>query len=119
MAVSVDTQDNTLSSSSSSSIAYKNEPWRDRHLSNYIVRAKEPFNAEAKLDKLVESFVTPTENHFRRNHGPIPDIDGEKWTMSIEVACKHNACTKTVTLSDIQAQEQFEVVAVLECAGNR
>ncbi|KAJ1664521.1 hypothetical protein EV178_004034 [Coemansia sp. RSA 1646] len=107
------------SSSSSSSTAYENEPWRDRHLPNYIVRAKEPFNAEAKLDKLIENFVTPTENHFRRNHGPIPDIAAEEWSMSIEVSCKPMSCTKTVTLHDIKSLEQFEVVAVLECAGNR
>ncbi|KAJ2505130.1 hypothetical protein GGI11_007117, partial [Coemansia sp. RSA 2049] len=95
-------------------------PWCERSLPNYIVRAKEPFNAEAKLDRLIENFVTPTENHFRRNHGPIPDIDGEEWSMSIEVSCNPRmSCTRTVKLCNIQELEQFEVVAVLECAGNR
>ncbi|KAJ2360106.1 hypothetical protein H4S02_012049, partial [Coemansia sp. RSA 2611] len=67
-------------SKSSKADAYADEPWSDRTLSNYIVRAEHPFNAEVRLDKLVEDFVTPTDKHFRRNHGPIPNIDGSEWT---------------------------------------
>ncbi|KAJ2476330.1 hypothetical protein EV174_004962, partial [Coemansia sp. RSA 2320] len=102
--------------------AYADEPWSDRTLSNYIVRAKEPFNAEVKLDKLVEDFVTPTEKHFRRNHGPIPSICGAEWSMSVEVVCSApsvKAGVKAVCLADLAGLRQFEVVAVLECAGNR
>ncbi|KAJ2721979.1 hypothetical protein GGI07_003629 [Coemansia sp. Benny D115] len=100
--------------------SYVDEPWCERDLSNYVVRAKEPFNAEVKLDKLVEHFITPTERHFRRNHGPIPNISADQWKMDVEIACdsKHGSI-KTLRLKDIHRLPQFEVVAVLECAGNR
>ncbi|KAJ2034413.1 hypothetical protein GGI03_003305 [Coemansia sp. RSA 2337] len=109
-------------SSSSAANAYADEPWSDRTLSNYIVRAEHPFNAEVRLDKLVEDFVTPTDKHFRRNHGPIPNIDGAEWSMSVEIGCRAapaKSCTKTIRLEDLVSLRQFEVVAVLECAGNR
>ncbi|KAI8324953.1 sulfite oxidase-like protein [Martensiomyces pterosporus] len=110
------------SAQNKTSNVYKDEPWSERTLSNYIVRAKEPFNAEAKLDRLVENFVTPTDRHFRRNHGAIPNLDGPSWQMSIEIA---SACPSvkqhsvSVGISDLFKLQQFEVVAVLECAGNR
>ncbi|KAJ2228052.1 hypothetical protein IWW45_006766 [Coemansia sp. RSA 485] len=101
---------------------YGDEPWSDRSLENYVVRAKHPFNAEVKLDKLVEHFVTPTERHFRRNHGPIPNIDGDAWTMTVEINTRRPSVRKsvhTVALADLRRLRQFDVVAVLECAGNR
>ncbi|KAJ1891973.1 hypothetical protein LPJ66_006620 [Kickxella alabastrina] len=107
---------------SSAQNIYADEPWNDRHLSNYVVRAEKPFNAEVKLDKLIEHFVTPTERHFRRNHGPIPNLDPETWSVTVEINSLASSApqrTKVFRLSDIQRLQQFEVVAVLECAGNR
>ncbi|KAJ2125454.1 hypothetical protein IW147_000803 [Coemansia sp. RSA 720] len=98
---------------------YVDEPWCDRKLDNYIIRAKEPFNAEAKTDMLVDSFVTPTDRHFRRNHGPIPNLDGNMWSMTVEIETGAGRTTRTVGLADLARLRQFEVVAVLECAGNR
>ncbi|KAJ1735614.1 hypothetical protein LPJ61_000452 [Coemansia biformis] len=103
--------------------SYADEPWRDRCLANYIVRGKEPFNAEARTDTLVDSFVTPTELHFRRNHGPIPRLDDQEWSMAVEVcvdaAAPVRRCSRVVRKCDLARLPQFEVVAVLECAGNR
>ncbi|KAJ2805038.1 hypothetical protein H4R20_002259 [Coemansia guatemalensis] len=102
--------------------AYADEPWGHRHLPNFIVRSKEPFNAEACPDRLVDSFITPTEQHFRRNHGPIPNIDAQAWSMSIEINAESSSVAKvkrTLRLDDLSKLPQFEVVAVLECAGNR
>ncbi|KAJ2781680.1 hypothetical protein H4R18_002733 [Coemansia javaensis] len=97
--------------------AYADEPWGDRVEANYIVRSREPFNAEARMDGLVDSFVTPTERHFRRNHGPIPNISGAEWTMTVHGVGAGGA--RVVRLGDLARLPQFEVVAVLECAGNR
>ncbi|KAJ2755218.1 hypothetical protein IWQ56_006432, partial [Coemansia nantahalensis] len=103
--------------------SYADEPWGDRCLANYTVRGKEPFNAEARTETLADSFVTPTERHFRRNHGPIPRLDAQAWTMAVEVdvsvAGDARRSTRTVTRADLARLPQFEVVAVLECAGNR
>ncbi|KAJ2357459.1 hypothetical protein IWW50_002471 [Coemansia erecta] len=98
---------------------YDDEPWSDRKLDNYIIRAKEPFNAEARTDRLVDSFVTPTEKHFRRNHGPIPNLDARTWEMTVDVVADETCTTRTVGLADLAKLPQYEVVAVLECAGNR
>ncbi|KAI9501593.1 hypothetical protein GGI25_004015 [Coemansia spiralis] len=106
-------------SSTKSSASYDNEPWSERQLANYIVRAEQPFNAEVKLDRLVESFVTPTDKHFRRNHGPIPDISSNEWSMNIEINCNTMSYKKILRINDLAQLEQFDVVAVLECAGNR
>ncbi|KAJ1879270.1 hypothetical protein LPJ71_010782, partial [Coemansia sp. S17] len=56
MASSSTLQASKDSGSSSAANAYADEPWSDRTLSNYIVRAEHPFNAEVRLDKLVEDF---------------------------------------------------------------
>lgn len=98
---------------------YNDEPWTERSTQNYIVRAEKPFNAEAKLDGLADYFITPTERHFRRNHGPIPNINGDTWSMAIDVGCKGKHSQRTVQLGDMERLPRFEVVAVLECAGNR
>lgn len=46
-----------------------------RILSNYLVHAPKPFNAEPHLPLLVNSgTITPADVFFKRNHGPIPNI---------------------------------------------
>ncbi|KAJ2849710.1 hypothetical protein IWW36_002437 [Coemansia brasiliensis] len=98
---------------------YNDEPWCDRDLNNYIIRSREPFNAEAKVDGLIDSYVTPVNKHFRRNHGPIPNLDKESWNVTIEVDTNELHISKTLNLNDLNQLPQFEVIAVLECAGNR
>ena len=57
-----------------------------RILSNYLVHAPKPFNAEPHLPLLVNAgLVTPTEVFFKRNHGPIPDIQLEDHQVYIGV----------------------------------
>ncbi|KAL3678926.1 hypothetical protein R1sor_021882 [Riccia sorocarpa] len=48
---------------------YENEPPRHPELK---INAKEPFNAEPSPPALVESYITPVEMFYKRNHGPIP-----------------------------------------------
>lgn len=50
---------------------YALDPIRDPALH---VRAKAPFNAEPPPELLLQSFVTPNELFFVRNHLPVPDI---------------------------------------------
>lgn len=57
-----------------------------RILSNYLVHAPKPFNAEPHLPLLVNAgLITPTEVFFKRNHGPIPDIQLEDHQVYIGV----------------------------------
>ena len=58
-----------------------------------------------------------------RNHNSVPDIKKEEWTLEIEEN-KAVGIPKTVsfTLDDLKDPKKFkrrEVVAALQCAGNR
>lgn len=54
-------------------LEYSHEP--ERCLNGLIIREDKPFNAEPKIDLLVQRYITPDPLFFHRNHGPIPDID--------------------------------------------
>ncbi|KAH7026976.1 Oxidoreductase, molybdopterin-binding domain-containing protein [Linnemannia elongata] len=63
---------------------YSQDP--PRILSNYLVHAPKPFNAEPHLPLLVNAgLITPTDVFFKRNHGPIPDIRLEDHQVYIGV----------------------------------
>ncbi|KAG0052508.1 hypothetical protein BGZ83_002493 [Gryganskiella cystojenkinii] len=114
---------------------YAHDP--PRILSNYLVHAQKPFNAEPHLPLLVNSgLTTPTEVFFKRNHGPIPDIRLEDHQVYIGVthipetapatAANIAAATeptvewKSLSMHDIMTKwPKVTVTASLQCAGNR
>jgi sulfite oxidase len=82
-----------------------------------LVHGEEPFNAEPARAALAEHVVTPVDVFYSRNHGPIPDIDATDWRLTVDGRVDH-----PLTLSLADLQERFtrrEVVATLQCAGNR
>jgi len=82
-----------------------------------IVRSQQPFNAEPELQRLVASAVTPVEQFYVRNHGPIPDFEAAEFRVKIE-----GLVHKPAELSLAQIQDAFpeqEAPATLTCAGNR
>ncbi|KAF9963181.1 hypothetical protein BGZ65_005365 [Modicella reniformis] len=63
---------------------YSQDP--PRILSNYLVHAPRPFNAEPHLPLLINSgSITPEDVFFKRNHGPIPNIQLEDHTVYIGI----------------------------------
>ncbi|MDE2729503.1 MAG: molybdopterin-dependent oxidoreductase, partial [Gemmatimonadota bacterium] len=66
---------------------------------------------------LLDDAITPTERHFVRNNGLMPeDLDASRWTLAIDGLVDHPL---TLGLDDLGAR--FEVVTsalALECAGN-
>lgn len=62
---------------------YTHDPARVLH--NFIVRGQRPFNAEPTLPLLVSDYITPSEVFFKRNHGPIPNIQLEHHQVFIGV----------------------------------
>ena len=46
--------------------------------------------------------ITPNPLHFVRNHGGIPDIDPDKFTLELDGLVKS---PKTLTLADLQNEE--------------
>ncbi|OCH95336.1 molybdopterin binding oxidoreductase [Obba rivulosa] len=92
---------------------FSNEP---QHSVQLIARAEKPWNAEPELDKLVQHNITPEELVYCRNHSPIKPL-GEDLTVKIDGLVQNKLQLTTKELKD--KFERREVVAALQCAGNR
>jgi sulfite oxidase len=63
--------------------------------------------------------ITPNSLHFVRNHGGIPDIDPEAFTLELDGLVK---TPKTLTLADLQNEELFprqSSLVTIQCSGTR
>jgi sulfite oxidase len=82
-----------------------------------IIHTTDPVNAEPPLDKLLKDFITPQPLFYVRNHGPIPDIDEEKFRLTVTGLVLHEL---ELTMHDIKNNfSKHTVMATLQCAGNR
>ncbi|KAF9177845.1 hypothetical protein BGZ51_008226 [Haplosporangium sp. Z 767] len=100
-----------------------------RILSNYLVHAPKPFNAEPHLPLLVNAgLITPTEVFFKRNHGPIPNIKLEDHLLYIGVQSNQQSGIgsdtpvewKALNMNDLMTKwPKATITASLQCAGNR
>lgn len=79
-----------------------------------LVRSKEPLNLEFPFASL-NSFITPNERFYVRNHFPIPKLDPATWRLKIEGAVKKES---ELTYDQIRKLPTKTVTATLECAGN-
>ncbi|KAH0401101.1 molybdopterin binding oxidoreductase, partial [Aureobasidium melanogenum] len=78
-----------------------------------------PYNGEPPRDRLVETEITDNKDHFIRNHGGVPEIDPEHYTLDIEGLVND---PKTLTLADLQNEKLFprqSNVVSLQCSGTR
>ena len=85
-------------------------------LRNLLVRSEEPLNAEPALAQLTTAALTPVEQFYVRNHGPIPKVDAG---VRIKI---EGLIHKPQELSLAQVKESFPqhtAQATLTCAGNR
>ncbi|KAG0091346.1 hypothetical protein BGZ93_004549 [Podila epicladia] len=100
---------------------YTRDPARVLH--NFIVRAQRPFNAEPTLPLLVSDYITPSDVFFKRNHGPIPDIQLEHHQVFIGVQQADASGLvewKSLSMHDIMTKwPKATITASLQCAGNR
>ncbi|KAJ1651127.1 hypothetical protein IWQ61_008233 [Dispira simplex] len=96
---------------------YKDEPMETRDRKVLLVRNETPFNAEPTLPRLIEHLITPIPRFFKRNHGPIPQLNPAEYTLTVRVV---DGPTKVWTVRDLQTQfPQHQVMAAVQCAGNR
>jgi sulfite oxidase len=82
-----------------------------------IVHSDTPLNAEPPASVLAAGDITATDAFYCRNHGPIPDIAAEQWSLVID-----GTVANPLTLSYHQLTTEFaahDEVATLACAGNR
>jgi len=99
----------------SSNDPYGSEPLRHPALH---VRTPKPFNAETPSQLLVDSFITPNELFYVRNHLPVPQFaaGSDRFELS-GVGLK-----SPVSLSVDELKKKFTVRTVtctMPCAGNR
>jgi len=81
-----------------------------------IVHEEQPFNAETGLAALADT-LTATDAFYVRGHGPVPEIDPSAWRLLVHGAVERDLDLSLATLRG--AFEEREVVATLQCAGNR
>jgi sulfite oxidase len=94
--------------------AYANEP--TRHPA-FRVHSPTPFNAETPNVLLADTYITPNELFFVRNHLPVPVIDPKTYKITVSGP---GLRTTTLTLEDLKTKfKQYEVTATIQCAGNR
>jgi sulfite oxidase len=63
------------------SMDYSLEPPHSEHL---VIQAKEPFNAEAPTEALVEFAITPEDLVYCRNHGPVREFIEDEYTVTVK-----------------------------------
>ena len=82
-----------------------------------IVHSQAPYNAEPTLSRLRASFITPQSKFYIRSHGEIPRLSEDEFRLSLQGRV---ARALELSLDDLRRQfPRREVVAVLQCAGNR
>ncbi|KAM8975373.1 sulfite oxidase, mitochondrial [Pelodytes ibericus] len=84
----------------------------------FKINSQKPFNAEPPPEILTESFITPSDFFFKRNHLPVPNIDPDQYQLVIETP--NTGKPLQLSLHDLKTKySRHEVTATLQCAGNR
>lgn len=94
---------------------FSDDPTRHADL---ITRTEKPRNAETPGYALSDSFLTPNDLFYVRNHMWVPTIESpEDHTLTVELA---DGSTKSYTLHDLKTRfPKRTVTSVLQCSGNR
>lgn len=94
---------------------FQHDPARDPRL---ITLTPKPRNAETPVEGLADSYLTPNELFYVRNHMWVPKIDDTSdYTLKIELL---DGTVKEYTLEDLKTKfKPSTIVAVLQCSGNR
>src|SRR5215470_11221359 len=79
-----------------------------------IVRSGRPEDLEMPPAGL-NDFITPIGHFFVRSHTSVPQVDIADWRLSID---GHVETSLTLTMDDLRKMPSYELIGVLECAGN-
>ncbi|KAL3941695.1 MAG: hypothetical protein SGARI_000513 [Bacillariaceae sp.] len=97
---------------------FEDEPLRHKELK---VHSDQPMNAEVPEHLLTRSFLTPSSIFFKRHHHPVPYMTHEQienYKLEIDLSAYGRGQLR-VSLKDLKAMPKAEVVATLQCSGNR
>lgn len=94
---------------------YATDPPRSPRL---IFHSVTPCNAEPPPESVAESWITPNELFFVRNHSPVPNLSEENFKLV--VAGREGQEDRTFTLDQLKSGfRKIEQVAAIQCGGNR
>ena len=83
-----------------------------------VINSATPFNAETPLSIIGDSFVTPADLFYVRNHLPVPTVDPDTYTL--EVVGLGVGKELTLSLEDLKTRfPRHTVMAAIQCGGNR
>ncbi|KAI1638352.1 Oxidoreductase, molybdopterin-binding domain-containing protein [Biscogniauxia mediterranea] len=93
------------------------DPVRDRRLRKIT---EKPCNAETPADELADSFLTPNDVFYVRNHMWVPAVEAteaDSHGITVELP---DGDIRTYTIGELKTRfKQHAVTAVLQCSGNR
>ncbi|XP_076758471.1 sulfite oxidase [Xylocopa sonorina] len=92
---------------------YSREPIRHKALK---INGQKPFCAEPPSSLLIESFITPAELFYVRNHLPVPEIDLKTYTLELAV---EETTKKALQFEDIKKYPRHTITSAVMCGGNR
>lgn len=78
---------------------------------------EKPWCGEARIDLLTQSYFTPNELFYTRNHMNVPVVDLDDYVLTVS---GEGMQTHTFTVQDLETLfPQYDVVSTIQCAGNR
>ncbi|KAK0173064.1 hypothetical protein PV328_006317 [Microctonus aethiopoides] len=92
---------------------YANDPKRHKALK---VNGPKPFCGEPPAPMLVESFYTPLDLFYVRNHLPVPEVDIKNYELEIAI---EDDTKKILNFEAIKKYPKYSVTTALMCGGNR
>lgn len=101
---------------------YQNDPERAADENGKLrVPSRHPWNSEPRdLSVLVNTFYTPNDLFFVRNHNNVPDVKESEYELEIEANPKAGIAARSFTLEELKTKfPRHEVISALQCAGNR
>jgi len=81
-----------------------------------VIHQEEPLNAGPPLHALRQTYVTPQEYFFVRNHGNIPVVNPAIYCLSVTGMVERSL---DLSLEELKAMPSITEVALLQCAGMR
>ena len=82
-----------------------------------IVHQEQPWNIGAPAACVRQTFLTPQERFFVRNHGVVPEVDVQRYRLSLTGMVQWPL---DLSLDELRAMfPEAQVMATLQCAGHR
>jgi sulfite oxidase len=88
---------------------YTKDPIRNPNL---VFHSYKPCNAETPSDLITTDPITPSDLWYIRNHHPVPEINKDKFTLSI-----HG--NKNLSIDDLKKFKETSLITTIQCGGNR